>query len=118
HAFLRVQTPHSIHLFGNFNPAPPIPLILRARHDYIGVIKKKFETQSLVSNRASAPYDHEIDVTIARFAMQRLDISGHEMEYDARIAPSEPIDESRNEACGQKGGASDPHFPNRRVGEK
>src|SRR5207249_2528918 len=59
HAFPRWQHPQFIHQFGNFDPVPPNPLILRARHDDIGVIKKKFEIQSLVSNRASAPYDQD-----------------------------------------------------------
>jgi hypothetical protein len=50
--------------------------------------------------------------------VQRLHISGHEMEYDARMAPRETIDDSGNEARGQKGSASDPHFSDSGVGEK
>src|SRR5256885_8250836 len=42
----------------------------------------------------------------------------HEMKHDARIAPGEPVDDARNEARGEKGAASDPHFASRRVGEK
>src|SRR5205807_7310148 len=45
-------------------------------------------------------------------------MSGHEMEYEAWMAPREPIDESGNKARGQQGAASDPHVPNRGVGEK
>ena len=48
-----------------------------------------------------------------KFAVQCLHVSGHEMKHDARIAPGEPIDDGGNEARGQKGVASDPHFPSR-----
>src|SRR5579864_1409479 len=45
-------------------------------------------------------------------------LSDHEVEHDARIAPGEPVDDAGNEARGEKGAASDPHFANRRIGEK
>src|SRR5258708_36554250 len=45
-------------------------------------------------------------------------LSDHEMKHDARIAPGEPVDDAGNEARGEKGAASDPHFANRRIGEK
>src|SRR6266404_3608244 len=118
HAFRRWQRPRFARQFGKLYPAPPNPLILRARRDDIGVVKEKFEVQSLVCSGAESPYDQEIDVTLAQFTAQWLQICGHEMKHDARIAPGEPIDDGRNEACGQNGGASDPHFPSRRIGEK
>ena len=40
------------------------------------------------------------------------------MKHDAWITPGEPFNDGRNKARGQKGDASDPHFPSRRVGEK
>src|SRR5260370_36846975 len=45
-------------------------------------------------------------------------LSDHEMKHNARIAPGEPVDDAGNEARGEKGAASDPHFANRRIGEK
>ena len=111
HASRRRQHPRFVHQFGKLDPAPPSPRTLRTRRDDTRVIKEKFEIQSLVCNGAKSPYDQEIDVTLAQFAVQRLHISGHEMKHDARIAPGEPIDHGRNKARGQKGGASDPHFP-------
>ena len=118
HAVRWWQHPQFVHQFGNFDPAPPRPLILRTRRNDIGIVKKKFEVVSRVCDRARASYDQEIDITLGEFPVQCLRVSGHEMEYDARIAPREPVDESGNEARGQKGGGSNPQFPGRRVGEK
>src|SRR6266545_5616419 len=92
--------------------------MLRARRDDIGVIKEKFEAQSLVCNRTESPCDQEVDVTPAQFTVQCFRRCSHEMKHDARIAPGEPIDESRSEARGQQGAASNPQFPSRRVGKK
>jgi hypothetical protein len=40
------------------------------------------------------------------------------MKHDARIGSREPIDDRGNKGRGQKGVASDPHFPSRWVGKK
>jgi hypothetical protein len=50
--------------------------------------------------------------------MQRLYIAGDEMKCDPRMAPREPIYEGGNEACRQKLGAANPHFPSGRIGQK
>jgi hypothetical protein len=60
----------------NVDPAPPHPLILRARCDDIGIIKEKFEVVSRVCDRAGAPYDQEIDVTLSKFPVQCLRVCG------------------------------------------
>jgi hypothetical protein len=74
---------------------------LRTRRDDSRVIKEKFEAQSLFCDGSESPCDQKIDVTPAQFTMQRFHISGYQMKDHARIAPGEPIDNTRNEARGQ-----------------
>ena len=88
------------------------------RGDDIGVIKKRLEVHSLVCSGRESTHDQEIDIALAQFTAQWLQICGHEMKYDARIAPRQPVDDGRNKARRQNGGASDPDFAGHGVGEK
>src|SRR5664279_5406581 len=92
--------------------------MMHASRDNIRVVKEKLEIQLLVCNGAKSPSDHKIDVALVQFPVQCLHMAGHEMKHDARIAPREPLDNGGNEARGQQGAASDPHFARRRIGEK
>jgi hypothetical protein len=64
------QHPQLVHQFGNLDPAPPSPLILRTCRDDIGIIKEKFEVVSRVCDRAGAPYDQEIDITFGELLVK------------------------------------------------
>src|SRR6266702_8816877 len=77
HAVRRWQHPQFVQQFGNFDPAPPHPLIFRTCRDDIGIIKEKFEVVARVCDRAGAPYDQEIDITLGEFPVQRLGVPGH-----------------------------------------
>src|SRR5262245_10627276 len=50
--------------------------------------------------------------------MQRFSECSRNLKHDTRIAPGEPINHGGNEARGQIGIASDPHFPGGRVSKK
>ena len=74
-------------------------------------------------NRSSAkgPNLRAIRRSTLRSLNSRCSVSvsaGHKMKDNPRIAPREPINDGGNEARGQQGLASDPHFSGRRVGQK
>ena len=91
---------------------------MSADRDDTRLIKEKFEVQPLVYNGADIPCNQEIDITLAQIVSQSLVISGREMNYDARIALAQPIDDGRGEACCKKRITSDSDFAGCRIGEK
>src|SRR5215207_1662281 len=50
--------------------------------------------------------------------MQEFRMCGHEMKHDARMTSGKPIGNGGHKARGERGDASDPHFPGSGVGEK
>ena len=98
--------------------APPSPGIFRTGRDDIAIFKKKLEIQPLVSHLAAVPHDQQIDFALAQVAVQCLYVARHELKFDPRMTPGEPIYESGDEARGQKGRASNPHFSSGGVGQK
>src|SRR5947207_9333748 len=76
------QHPGFVDEFSQRDPAPASPRALRAGRNNTGVLKKKLEVELLVCDGTEFPRDQEIDVTLAQFFVQRLDISGHEMKHD------------------------------------
>src|SRR5262249_31574552 len=63
----------------------------------------RFAIQSLIRYSAVSQCDQKIDVTFDQFAVKRLRISGYKMKHDARIAPGQAINGSRDKARSQKG---------------
>jgi hypothetical protein len=68
-----------------------------------------FEAKLLLSKGSHSPRDQEIDVTLAKFTVQRVYIR-KEMKHDSGITPVEPFDDGRNDRTCEKVGGSDPQF--------
>src|SRR5262249_32623127 len=112
-AFRRWQQPQFVHQLSKSDTAPPNPPISRTRHDDERVVVKVFEAKYLIRKEAQSACDQDIDLTLAQFTVQCVRFR-NEMKRDSRITLGEPLDDGRNEGAGEKGAASDPHFPSRR----
>src|SRR6266700_1342517 len=75
----------------------PSALALRASSNDTHVIKKKLEVHPFLVNGTESSCNQEVDVTLSKLRQQCLGISGHKMNFDARISSGQPIDDNRGE---------------------